>query len=336
MSFAWRSIDRKLTASSVDVRRRNWPDFRPMSIGALLSNWASAYRPRWSQSYYHDHLKQFYSDSVAAKDDDGLTHLTEAPARNWDKRIEEIAIDGHLLFDQELRLHKLLDFDLTAAEARYLRDRFQSLAGDNPSLLLHLVKLGHQGRFSYPWDVPCPEGLHRAVHHAERLSTFAKGATLLYYQMLVEARAAVGIAPPDYDLLEPFSLWWAYAKDAISSWDLTEFFQFMLGLGAVRPRDGEFFNQWRAAIVQSNNASELLHGDEGRRVVRAREKAKRPRKARLAGGDHLRNWEPPDSLEAPEFVDPVHVRYWLNYRSGIGQTFVREIVQGIRRKSGDV
>jgi hypothetical protein len=127
-------------------------------------------RPRWSQSYYHDHLKQFYANGTSFKDDDGLTHLAAAPTRNWDTRIEEIARQGEGLIDGGGENASELDFDLTAPEARYILDRFAAIGEKQASLLLHLVRLGYQGRFAYPWDVPCPDGLEQSVLHARCLS----------------------------------------------------------------------------------------------------------------------------------------------------------------------
>jgi uncharacterized protein DUF6361 len=39
-------------------------------------------RPTWSQSYYHDHLQQFYEESTPVRDDDGLSHLSSDEVGN--------------------------------------------------------------------------------------------------------------------------------------------------------------------------------------------------------------------------------------------------------------
>jgi hypothetical protein len=293
-------------------------------------------RPRWSQSYYHDHLKQHYADSSAFKDDDGLSHLAAGPVRNWDAGLLDVVHKSKTFPSDDLELSTELSFDLTGREARYLRDRFEMIGTNQPSLLLHLIRLGNASTFDYPWEVPCPDGLRRAVTHARCLSVFAKGATLVYYQLLIEAREAAGITPPVYDLLGPFTVWWTIARDELRGWDLGDFFQLMHGLSAVRPRDREFFDEFHANVLRSGSASDLLHGEAGRRLVRTREKTKRPRKARLAGGDHLRQWDPPESLEQAGLTNPAHIPYWLNYRSGIGGIFVREIVRGLGSRSSNV
>jgi hypothetical protein len=290
-------------------------------------------RPRWSQSYYFDHLGQFYEEIALIRDDDGQAHLAGDALRNWDRWFSSTEADSDAkFFLQDSEVRDSLDFDLTRAEANYLRQKFAELAPNNPSLLSHLISCRYEDHFTYPWDVPYPESMHGAILHAKCLSMAAKGATFLYYQMLLEARSAAGLSCPEYNLSIPFGLWWERTRDLLGSWNLEEFFRLMHGLGAVRPRDWEFFEQWLRVTKSSRTSGDLFSGQDARCSVRTRERTKRPRKARLAGGDQLRNWNPPDFAELPDFTDPDHVPYWLTYRSGIGGTFVREVTRGLSRK----
>jgi hypothetical protein len=291
-------------------------------------------RPRWNQSYYLAHLGQFYEEIAPIRDDDGQSHLAGDALRNWDRwfssTAEADADERFLLEDTEVR--ESLDFELTRAEAKYLWQKFAALTPDNPSLLSYLISRRYADHFTYPWDVPYPDAMHGEIQHSKCLSMAAKGATMLYYQMLLEARSTAGLPCPEYDLSIPFGIWWEHTRNLLGNWNLEEFFRLMHGLRAVRPRDWEFFEQWLRVTKSSRTSGDLFSGQDTRSSVRARERTKRPRKARLAGGDQLRNWKPPDFAELPDFTDPDHIPYWLTYRSGIGGTFVRETTRGLSRK----
>jgi len=286
-------------------------------------------RSTWSQSYYHDHLQQFYEESTPVRDDDGLGHLSSDEVGNWDKRFGDFfKVESSIVWDA-LEAGRL-DFDLRLIEAQYLTDRFGKLPGNQSSLLSHLISLRYADEFAYPWDVPCPESMRDVVSHAKHLSMFAKGATLLYYQMLVDARAASGLESPDHDWAKPFSLWWTGARKELVAWDVEDFFRLMHRLRAVR-QDREFFEHWLSAIKTATTPSALFNGQQARDWIRGRERAKRSGKARLAGGDRLRSWKLP-SMDKLAFVDPMHVRYSLDYRSAIGGAIVRDITRGLARK----
>lgn len=296
--------------------------------------------PEWSQSYYREHLSQYYRTSRPISDDDDRRHVTAERARSWDGVLEGMIVEGRSWTPtQEERPGKVtlvrpknVTFDLTNVEAKYLRDRFEATPNGRESQLLYLVKRRHAADFAYPWEAPYPDSLSETVHHARLLSMFIKGTTLQYYHMLVEARRKCLLPAPEYSFLEIFGDWWKVVRRELKSWDLDRFFALLRLLHADRA-DRTFFEAWRTACVSAKDAKTLLHDDVAQGHIADREWQKRPRKRRLIGGEQLRNWKPPDSLETVEFTDPQHLPYWLSFRSRIGCTFVREIVAGLERRA---
>ena len=285
-------------------------------------------RRGWSQAYYHDHLRECYDQQKAVQDDDGVNHLPADNVDNWDKVMPSLT-------QTELFDCKTLDFELTAAEADYLRARYSSLANNKVSLLDFLVSRRFTSDFKFPWDAPCPEALANPVQHARRLSILAKGATLVYYNMLLEEQSRASFKTPDWDFREAFAKWWDSSAADLLNWDLAEYATLVSNLGALRSGDKAFFESFLNLIQQSSVSGKFISNPGVQRLIRGREHLKRPRKARLFGGDQLRNWESPNP-EDPIFVNFESVPYWLSYRSGIGGTFVREISKGLSRTHTNV
>lgn len=290
--------------------------------------------PTWRQAYYHAHLRELSDQRAAVLDDDGMAHSPASVNRTWDPALEEIIVDGRSVLTAGLELPEELHFHLTKAEARYLAERFAEMASrEGDSLLSYLLAERFAATFDYPWETPRPTSLESQLHHARLLSMFAKGATLMYYHVLLAARRDAGLSTPAIDLNNAFEAWWGVARDELVRWVLGDFFQLARAMGALR-NDVMFMQQWVQRCARTQSAKALLSDSQARTLVRQRELQKKAGKARLGNAEALRRWRPPTHLDELAAAAAAHAPYWLNYRSDIGQTFVREILDGLARGQG--
>lgn len=284
----------------------------------------------WGLTYYLDHLADYYKVNTPKRDDDGLAHLPIATVHNWDPALNDVLAstpglspDGGFSPD--------LDFGIGPAEARYLTARFQALAQiRGPSLLAHLLARQYQSSFIFPWEVPCPDTLKPLVSHARAFSMFAKGATLQYYDLLIEERKAQGWSSSVDSFERPFTEWWSQTREPLADWDLTDFFAQIEKKCRTRPNDRPFMTEWLRLCREATDGAALLRDPHARRVVARRERSVRPVKHRIGQEKYLRQWDPPKSLEGAEYTDPQRLPYLLDFRSYIGGVFVQEIIAGLK------
>jgi hypothetical protein len=284
----------------------------------------------WSQRYYHEHLGRFYAAKRPSKDDDGLPHLPGEEWQNWDRELENLILEGKAAVVRGGSFPTETDFALTRAEAQYLKGKYDLLAERaGESLLGYLVSKGLSKPFSYPWDIPCPSKLTQKVSHARLLSMLAKGATMQYWDMLLAAQKEVGIEVLDDQMVEPFSAWWSATRCYLEAWQPEQFFDLVQEMGAIRTGDRSFLAEWRAACLDAPTAEALLRAPSARSLIRRRERANRPQKARLFYRNYLGQWKLPYAPDDGMLCDPTHVPYLLYYRSRTGGTFVADIVAGL-------
>lgn len=170
------------------------------------------------------------------------------------------------------------------------------------------------------------------VNHARAFSMFAKGTTLQYYDLLIEERKAKGW-PSSVDTFEqPLAEWWTQTREALAAWNLADFFDLIKKKCRTRPNDIPFLKKWLKMCLEAKDGASLLRDPDARRLIIAREKAVRPVKHRIGQEKYLRQWDPPNSLDGPEYTDPGRLPYLLDFRSDIGGVFVREIVAGLKEK----
>jgi len=232
----------------------------------------------WSQRYYHDHLREIRESRRPIQDDDGSLHRPRFPGEQWDQALLELHYQ-----DQVIRPNEAGDFpadttiELNSQEARYLKDKFtKPVHAGATSLMAHLLTMNRAADFAYPWEAPCPDVLSSESHHAERLSMAARGATLLYYAMLIEEKENRGMTNCGYDLHDVYSAWWTASRDVLREWDLSEFLQLMSREAAVRGRDMEFFKTWQKCIRSIDRGSDLYESERTRDIIARREREKRP------------------------------------------------------------
>jgi len=290
-------------------------------------------RPGWGLTYYLDHLADYYAAITPKKDDDGLSHLALAEMHNWDPKLEEILNESPGI-SQEIEFLPELDFRLSFKEAGYLRDRFNALADSNgPSLMAHLLKKSFDAEFSYPWETPYPDELLPLVKHAQMFSMLAKGATLQYYDLIVQEQKTSGIKVNFENFERPFAEWFELTRRHLATWDVGSFILLLEDKKCrLRPSDRSFLKEWLELCQEAGDGKSLLRDDRARKLLMRREKAVRPLKHRLGQEKYLRQWASPESLDGQWYADSHHLPYLLDYRSNIGGIFVREIVAGLKEK----
>lgn len=288
-------------------------------------------RPKWGLTFYLDHLAEYYSATTPRKDDDGLAHLAATVEPTWDPELGQL-LPGSVGITKDLEFLPGVDFDLTRAEATYLKDCFETMAeADEPSLLAHLLTQTKPLEFNFPWETPCPDGLKVAIDHAQAFSMFTKGATLQYYELLVQAQRLRGMLMSDVTFEEPFEQWWDLTRERLGEWDLDAFLLLAREKCRLRPNDSVFLTAWLHSCRNAKSGEELFKDPQARELIRRRERTVRPVKYRLGQDKYLRQWEAPESLDGREFTDPDFIPYLLDYRSGIGGRFVSEIVTALRK-----
>jgi hypothetical protein len=267
------------------------------------------------------------------RDDDGLAHRPNATMPNWEPDLSDV-LASTVGLSADDGFSPDLGFGMGKKEARYLMARFQALAEvEGPSLLAHLLARQHQSPFMFPWDVPCPDALKALVIHARAFSMFAKGATLQYYDLLVDERKLQGWSSSVDSFEEPFAEWWSLTRGHLGAWDLSDFFDQIEKRCRTRPIDRPFMTEWLRMCREATDGATLLRNPQARRLVTSRERSVRPLKHRIGQEKYLRQWLPPKSLESAEFTHPRRLPYLLDFRSYIGGVFVQEIITGLKEKS---
>lgn len=289
------------------------------------------HRHRCSQGYYHCHLDDLYTARKSTKDDDGLSHLSGPDLKSWDSEIKQMFLEGQSVIWKDNKIAPGTTFELTRAEAKYLKKKFDGLASKQPSLIDHLLGLPEVAEFRYPWDAPCPDSLKPAVAHARMLSMLSKGATLQYYDMLLEKCRQTDLPDGSHDMADAFSLWWDRTHGDLARWNIEEFFIQASAMNAIRGNDSAFLRQYLHACIEARDGESLLRSPSVRNLIAQREWYKKRHKSRLRQIEYLKRWTPV-SPERMGSGDSDSIRYWLNYRSNIGRTFVQDIVTGLRGK----
>lgn len=285
--------------------------------------------PQWGRAYYFAHLSDIYKAIQPEKDDDGLSHLSNAEWQQWDKSLRTLLNEGHSFLTSKGDIPSSLSFALTNQEARYLIAKYKSLAerDKRPSLLSHLLEKGLETSFQYPWEVPAPAQLVGYVDHARCFSMLVRGATFQYFALLQEERKRRGIEDDRADYADVFSEWWEATRQDLGAWNIDEFLALSEGLSALRRNDHTFLKGWLRFNVKASNARAIWDSQDARGLIRHREKLTRPAKGRLFHPDYLKRWKPPSASEVAGLAkNPDSLRYGLDYRARIANTFVQDIM----------
>ena len=175
-------------------------------------------------------------------------------------------------------------FDLTAEEARFLRER---VALSNPgSYLAHVLQAStaaEAGAADYPWNLPAagtaPPSVRRWLHDARLLGLVHRGGVLLYSLMLAEEMGDDEGADRHRDDLAGWLEEMAAAGGELGSWDRAAMWARLLGANPrLRASAREFCERWfeRAAA-----GGDIAASPPARTLIRERELALKGARARL-------------------------------------------------------
>ncbi|UXN24513.1 DUF6361 family protein [Curtobacterium flaccumfaciens] len=227
-------------------------------------------------------------------------------------------------------------FDLTNAEAGFLRDRVLERAPG--TVMAHLVTTGvaPNRESPSPWADPATDGLPAEARDLLRLAaTFSimnHGAALLYNLMLAEERAEIitsesGASDPDgtdaavTDYRDALTEWALEADAAeVTAWDTTALWAWLATNSTARiagPTRG-YVDQWTKHLRDTDLAS-IADDDTARGMVRARERSQKRGLARLGNPDRLRGWTGASGSNA------------LTYRWQTVRNIVIDIREGLAR-----
>ena len=268
------------------------------------------------EATYHSTFDDFRTRRRGYIDDDKAAQSSGFPTC-WDE------LPPPRFLDHTGEVRPSTDFDLTRAEAQDLSKRFNRRFPD--SLLTLLLNRGLPNS-DYPWDCPKPtDHLRPYLDHARALSLFARGVTLHYYRLVLRAREKAG-CHDGADMVAPaFAAWWAEARTVLRGWPV----EGLAALPTVAPalrqgRSGDvaFIRAWVDRLAACGNAEALLGDEAASRIVREREVAVKPLKARLKHLKHLKQWK---------HRDVGKTNYQFEYRHTVGTRFVADTLEGLER-----
>lgn len=268
-----------------------------------------------SEAGYHTRFDELRAACRGFADDDKAQQVSNTVAF-WDSAIPSprfLDETGAFRSSTRFRLHKL--------EARDLADRFERHFPN--SLFVHLL---HAERWNipYPWAAPKPDAtLATYLHHAEALSLLARGATLQYYALVMNARERARLDVPELDIAEAFKCWWDAARSKLQTWNPNDLVALRFVADGVRPGergDLAFFTCWLSRLSACGSPKGMLGDTVARELVRRRELDVKPTKARLKHRRHLEQWR------APKLGTDAN---GIEYRHGIGTSVLHEVLEGM-------
>jgi hypothetical protein len=247
--------------------------------------------------------------------------LAERTASFWLREMPE-APDDFFKFEEA-------DFHLLPEEARWLCERliFTEPPGDR-NLLGCLARQvtrdsGYElGDTLWATDLPgdVTDEIRALVHHAERFSVAAQGASLVYNLMLAEQRNADGDTERADDYREELEAWAIRAADAgIGEWasDLGPFWDTVIGPHVRIPTKLRIFvNDWAHLLVDTPLDSISDSGD-ARALVRDRELGHKRTQARFTNPKRLASWNGESGTSALSYRWPQIQRMFGDITDGL-------------------
>ncbi len=314
---------------------------RKVSLQRYPSNiyWTSLSKLRifekdgWTQSYYHNHMVEMYMNrNSGMKDDDGNIHDIDGEIySHWDHVFETLFDDEKVSkpnsrgsFPDDIKLA------LNRSEAQYLKDRYIALSermDKGTSFFKHYLSNKKKALISFPWDttgIGYPIPIEREVKNAKFLSMVAKGATILYYLMLLEMKGSIDLS----EISETFEMWWSVAKEEICEWDMNDYFDLTKEMGTCRWGDEPFIRSFVQNMEAIESASLFINNSDVRDLIHKRERQKKSNRARLDNRKYLNQWEYTSFSNEPEVIGSL-----FDFRTGIGTRFINEIIDGTNNKA---
>jgi len=214
-----------------------------------------------------------------------------------------------------------LDFQLTNAEARFLRDGI--LNRTSGSLLAHLVtreKLLSEADFCWFSEAygDFPVKNRAQVDHARAFSEIIHGAALLYNLLLAEKAAKKSLVQSYREKLREWSKMLEDRSTLIFGWDTSAFWK-MLNDHNVRVtrRTSDFVSEWIRHVKNSSQPWKLADNKEVRRLIQEREQALKGSLARLENPRALELWNEEAGTGR------------LDFRWGVSRQMINDILEGL-------
>lgn len=190
-------------------------------------------------------------------------------------------------------------FDLTRAEAEWLRDRI--LDGARSSFFAHLAHNRPEQISPTPWSDSASRSAPienvNTLKHAELFSLAAHGAALVYNLLLAEAYASRGFDAVSGKVehyvseLAEWELRRAAALDRLARWDQSDFWaSILLQNPGVTRQTQTFISQWLALAVTPGSLDWSAH-EPARALIRDRERWHKRSQSRLQNTKLLEMWQ---------------------------------------------
>ncbi len=248
--------------------------------GILLPPVSREYYIRTIDTTYHSATRNEYGDDGSAP--------IETRTQTWHPELVH-APDG---FPQDVT------FNLTTAEAAYLRDRI--ITRVPRTMLAHLIQSGRRlDDVEVPWQLTESHDLTPRIQwqllHAENFSLVMWGAALLYNLMLALALQNDDRIHEYHGLLDEWSVELHIHGDRLRQWNCAEFWELLEEAGARVPLlTRRFVDTWLNMAIESTTSREtvalLCQSEEARCLIHQRERSLKRGKARLDNQRALELW----------------------------------------------
>jgi hypothetical protein len=271
-----------------------------------------------TQSQYDHYLDRYHSISQQNQYNDDGEPIDGRKRYNWHPDLPSIPKE----------FPESCDFQLTHEEARYIQEKINAQLHD--TLLAFLAENGRACEsIDYPWEHPqfasFPDKIQTQLEHARNFSEAIYGASLLYNLMLAEAARddklqklyrekmrewAVGLISKRYDVLV------TWFKQIDRFWEIVQ-------TPSVRipSMTKQFIMRWLTLVFAPGAAIRIVENADARRLIRERERQLKRSLARLDNPRTLELWNGAAGDSR------------LDYRWGITQTLLNDILQGLGRNS---
>lgn len=270
-----------------------------------------------SQDQYHRSLDRFYTlTSRKQRNDDG-DPVDGKTSSNWHSGLPKLP--GSFP-------HKT-SFRLTREEAQYLHERIMTRAPG--TLLVFLVDRGQKTqKVDFPWAHPqfakFPPRIREQLEHARNFSEAIHSAALLYNLMLAEQTNWK-------EQVDEYQAWlqkWASKlderPDAFARWDRRRFWEIIAsGRSRVTHPTLRFIDTWLDLALSQPIAKKIAAHQPARQLIHERERFLKRDLARL------------DNPRALELWNGAAGTAQLDYRWGVAQTIISDILTGFAREGQD-
>ncbi|MCC7517697.1 MAG: hypothetical protein IT578_00770 [Verrucomicrobiae bacterium] len=241
-------------------------------------------RFRGSQDRYHRSLDRYYLARPWSRSAEE-TEAAEDPPSNWHGGVPEPSSN----FPDKV------SFNLTVAEARYLRERI--MARVPHSLLAFLVDKGRPGdEAAFPWEHPLvgdfPSETRTQLVHGRNFSEVLHGAALLYNLMLAESAKREELVSQYRTSLKRWLDNLRARRRELLGWDHRQFWRIVLrdAHARVAHPTRAFIEQWLELALDRSSLLRIGSNNRARRLIRLREKSLKGTLARLENRRALELW----------------------------------------------